>query len=220
ALCTIAPVSANVSQPTVLVLNVNASDATCFGGNDGSVTATFSGGTGPYELSLDGSTTYISATSPHTFPGLSAGSHSVTVRDSALCTIAPVSATVGQPTVLVLNVNASDATCFGGTDGSVTATFSGGTGPYELSLDGSTTYISATSPHTFPGLSAGSHSVTVRDSALCTIAPVSATVGQPTVLVLNVNASDATCFGGTDGSVTATFSGGTGPYELSLDGKI
>src|SRR6185436_4674765 len=109
-----------------------------------------------------------------------------------------------------------DVCCNGATDGTVTATFSGGTAPYELSLDGSA-FAAATSPKTFSGLGAGNHSVAVRDSKGCTIPAQNITILAPPALSLGLGKSDLSCNGAAHGTVTATFSGGTAPYELSLD---
>src|SRR5206468_2807473 len=107
--------------------------------------------------------------------------------------------------------------CNGASDGSVIATFSGGTGPYQLSLDGGA-FAAATSPKTFSGLSAGPHTVDIKDSKGCTAPQQTATVGQPAAVSLSLAKTDVSCNGGSDGSVIATFGGGTAPYQLSLDG--
>jgi hypothetical protein len=153
-------------------------DATC-AGNDGSVTATFSGGSGTYEANIDGGA-FTASTSPRTFGGLAAGPHTVIVRDAndISCTITR-SITVGQPPALDLSLTKSDVSC-AGNDGSVTATFSGGSGTYEANIDGGA-FAPATSPKTFGGLSDGSHTVIVRDAndISCTITR-SITVGAAT----------------------------------------
>jgi hypothetical protein len=41
-------------------------------------------------------------------------------------------------------------------------------------------------------------------------------VGQPTILVATDAHADVKCNGGSDGSVTVTFSGGTAPYMVNF----
>src|SRR5438876_8662471 len=98
----------------------------------------------------------------------------------------------------------------------MTVTFSGGTGPYQVSLDGGA-FAVATSPTTFNGLSAILHSVTVKDARSCT-AITSQTISQPPLLTASSTKVDVSCNGSSDGSMTVTFGGGTGPYQVSLDG--
>src|SRR5262249_57141181 len=133
------------------------------------------------------------ATSTKTFSGLSAGPHSVTVTDSGGCP-KTASITVNQPTAVTLSLTKTDATCNGGADGTVTATFSGGTGPYTASIDGGA-FAAAISPKTFSGLSAGSRSVTVRDANGCT-ASKTITITEPTKLVASSSATPILCNGG------------------------
>ena len=57
----------------------------CSGGNNGSIRATFGGGTGPYQVKIDAGA-YAAATSPNTFTGLAPGSHTITVKDANGCT--------------------------------------------------------------------------------------------------------------------------------------
>src|SRR5439155_9186101 len=70
-------------------------------------------------------------------------------------------------------------------------------------------FATFTSSHTFTGQTAGSHTVTLRDANLCTSSQ-SITVGAPAAPSLSLTATDATCAGVSNGSVTATFSGGVG----------
>lgn len=69
------------------VRTYTSSDITCFGASNGTVTVTTSGGTPPYEYSLNNGTTYPynSAGSPFTITGLGPGSYQVRVRDSNGC---------------------------------------------------------------------------------------------------------------------------------------
>src|SRR5439155_6644862 len=172
----------------------------------GTITATFSGGTGTLQLQIDGAG-YNTFTSPHTFTGLASGSHTVIVRDANLCTLSQ-SSTLTQPAALSLSLTETDASCSSTTDGTVVATFSGGTGTLQIQIDGGA-FTTFTSPHTFSSQSAGSHTVTLRDANLCTSSQ-SITVGAPAAPSLSLTATDATCAGVSNGSVTATFSGGVG----------
>src|SRR5207247_9522453 len=99
---------------------------------------------------------------------------------------------------------------------SITATFSGGTAPYTISIDGGAA-APATSPFTFSSLTPVSHSIVVQDAHNCQLSkPL--TVAEPPALALGLTHVDVTCRTANDGSITATFSGGTAPYTISIDG--
>jgi len=80
--CT-ATTTGNITQPSALTLSLQA--GACSSGSNGSVTATFGNGTAPYQAKIDAGA-YAAATSPKTFTGLAAGSHTVTVKDANGCT--------------------------------------------------------------------------------------------------------------------------------------
>jgi hypothetical protein len=203
-----------VGTPSAVEASDGHTDVTCNGGSDGSVTVTFSGGTGPYMVNFNGGG-FATQTSPKAYSGLAAGTYSWTVKDSHGCETSG-SEIVGQPTALVASDGHTDVACNGGSDGSVTITFSGGTGPYMVNFNGGG-FATQTSPKTYSGLAAGTYSWTVKDSHGCEQSG-SEIVGQPTALVASDGHTDVTCFGGSDGSVTITFSDGTIPYTVSFNG--
>src|SRR5207248_6288945 len=148
------------------------------------------------------------------FSGLSAGSHTVTVIDSQGCTLAQA-ITVNQPPAVPSSPARRASERQGASDGTVTATFGGGTAPYQVKIDAGSA-ATQSSPFTFSGLRAGSHTVTGIDSQGCTLAQA-ITVNQPTAVTLALAETDAQCQGASDGTVTATFGGGTAPYQVKID---
>jgi large repetitive protein len=201
---------ATVNQPGLLEGIIVISDAICFGGNTGTCDLTITGGILPYTfLWSNGSVT-------EDITGLASGNYSVTIEDANGCTIV-VNATVGQPvTALSGSVTSqTDVTVYGGNDGSVTVAGSGGTPPYEFSLNS----VDFQSSGTFTTLVAGIYTVTLRDANMCTY-DITVTIVQPVIpLELNiVSQSDVACNGGSTGSVTISGWGGYTPYEYSIDG--
>ena len=83
----------------------------------------------------------------------------------------------------------------------MTATFSSGTGPYTVSIDGGA-FTAQVSPYTFNGLAAGSHTVDLKDANNC---PATATinVGEPAAISLALSKTDALCNGTGDLSLAA-----------------
>ena len=204
--------SVTITQPTAALglSNSSQTNVSCFGGNNGSVTVSASGGTAPYEYRI-GTGSYGS--SP-TFGTLTVGSYTIGVRDSKGCTTT-LTVNITQPAAALSLSNSSqtNVSCFGGNDASVTVSAAGGTAPYEYRI-GTGAYGS--SP-TFGTLTVGSYTIGVRDSKGCTTT-LSVTITQPAAALSLSNSSQTNvlCFGGNNGSVTVSASGGTAPYEYRI----
>jgi large repetitive protein len=188
-----------------------ASTASTCGGANGTIRVTgVTGGTAGYTYSIDG-TSFQAGTA---FEAVRAGTYTVTVKDANGCTFSKevVVTDIAGPSNLTASAKAS--TC-GAANGELTITgATGGTAPYTYSLDGTNFQASAT----FTGLLAGNHKVTVKDANGCTFEKSFAVtdVAGPTALAASAQA--ASC-ADNDGRITAgTVSGGTAPYQYSLNG--
>jgi len=82
------------------ITSVDITDCSAPGVSDGSLAITAEGGTSPFEYSLDGSTWQIG----NTFTGLSSGSYSVYVRDSALAITEMTNVEIEEPTYAITYV--------------------------------------------------------------------------------------------------------------------
>ncbi|MEZ4919312.1 MAG: SprB repeat-containing protein [Saprospiraceae bacterium] len=190
--------SATVGQPPLLTASVSVSNVQCFGGSDGSIDLTVNGGTPGYSYQWSNGFTGQDPS------GLPIGTYTVTVTDSHGCTVV-TSGTITQPPLLVLSHEKEDVSCFGGSDGNINLTVSGGTPAYTYQWSNGFT---GQDPMNVP---AGTYTVTVTDSHGCT-AIETVIIGQPTDLSLSVQVNDAVCFGSADGSIDLSVSGGTPGY--------
>ncbi|HEX5002979.1 MAG TPA: gliding motility-associated C-terminal domain-containing protein [Bacteroidia bacterium] len=202
----VANTSAVISQPSAaLSLSTTiTSNISCFSGNNGAIDLSLSGGTAPYSyLWSTGATTQDVANLP-------AGGYQVTVTDANGCT-AVSNATISQPAgALSTNISISQqVSCFGGNNGSVDLTVSGGTQPYTYS------WSNGSVSQDLSGLSSGVYTVTIYDSNGCN-ATQSATVSQPSAaLAASVSSiTDISCFGDNSGAILLSVSGGTAPYSF------
>lgn len=196
--------SVTIVEPTAFAGSITATNVSCFGGTDGTATASGTGGTTPYSFIWD------NGFSGATRPNLAAGSYSVTISDANGCGNLQYWATISQPSLLSATIlTTTDVSCNGGNNGTATASGAGGTGTYTYLWSNGQTAPTAT------GLSAGTYVVSVTDVANCT-ATVSATITEPPALIANAGIDENICAG------TSTFiggtpaaGGGTTPYSYS-----
>lgn len=119
---------------------------------------------------------------------------------------------IKQPPVQV-STSIVEPLCFGGTDGSITAQASGGSGTYTYSNNGG----SNSSSSTFNGLTAGSYTIQATDAYGCTGTSV-VTLTQPSDILFNVVSTyDVLCKYQNTGSVHLAASGGTPGYMFWYD---
>lgn len=204
--------STNPCAGVTVVVNTTKKDATS-GQSDGSITATATGGTG-FTYSINGTSFQASGT----FSGLAAGNYTITAKNSNGCTgTKQVAIGTKNPcagVTVTVNTTKVDPTT-GQSNGSITATATGGTG-FTYSIDGTTFKTSGT----FSGLATGNYTITAKNSNGCTgVAQVVLGVNNPcagvTITVTLTKVDPAT--GQSNGSVTATATGGTG-FTYSING--
>lgn len=191
-----------IGQNLVLTGTVSTIPVTCNGLSDGSGIVVPNGGIPPYSYIWVGP---CAAPNNNAVAGLCAGNYTVTVSDALGCS-GTIAVVINEPTVLTVNAVANNLTCFSQSDGSATATPSGGTAPYSyLWSDGATT------TSTISGLTAGIYSVTVTDANGCS-ATTNVTIFSGNSLTASFIPTDATC-GVCDGSATINVGVGSGPYS-------
>ena len=145
--------------------------------------------------------------------GVPAGTYSVTVTDANGC-VSTANVTLTEPAPVLANASGQDESCFGASDGSATATPTGGCAPYAYLWDAN---AGSQTGGTASNLAAGTYAVTVTDANGCS-AVGSATVGSPAALVASaVESLPISIFGAADGQATASATGGTSPYSFAWD---
>ncbi|MGB3546213.1 MAG: SprB repeat-containing protein, partial [Saprospiraceae bacterium] len=130
----------------------------------------------------------------------------ITVVDAQLCGITDCITVEANPPGVEVSVN--DVTCPGGTDGSLSASPSGGTPPYTY------TWSNGQTGPNIVGLTAGTYTVTLTDASGCTDV-ASGTVTQPPAIMVAISTSGDVCTGDSDATATATATGGTPPFTYS-----
>jgi hypothetical protein len=190
-----------ITEPTTIsVSSVSQTNVSCNGANNGSATASSSGGTGTLSFNW---TPYGGTASTAT--GLTAGTYTCTVTDANACS-ASRTFTITQPTAIVVNaVSQTNVSCNAGNNGAATIAASGGTGAFTYNW----TPLGGTGI-TASGLIAGTYTCTVTDANLCS-ASRTFTITQPTAIVVNtVSQTNVSCNSGNNGTASVSASGGTG----------
>ena len=196
-------------DPSIPSANQIASNPTSCTGSTGSFEVQGTGGAGNYQYSIDNGATWQSS---GVFSGLPAGTYTVLVQDGNGCQ-GSISVTVTQTSNLTLAVtNTTNVSCNGGSNGGAVTTASGGTTPYNYSLNSGTSQLSGT----YSNLVAGTYTVQVTDADGCT-ASQPFTITEPTPVTLSyVSSTNASC-SGNDGSLTVSGGGGTGTLNYTLN---
>jgi hypothetical protein len=146
-------------------------DVTCSGGNNGTITIHASGGSTPYQFSIDGGTSWLPSggtTAPYTFTGLTSGTYTIRAKDvTALVVILVPAVTLTEPTPITISNSTTVTTvvCPGTNSGSINIVATGGTGSLQYSIDGGLNYFGS---GLFTNLASGSYSVYIKDAANCT----------------------------------------------------
>lgn len=186
---TIATVSNSItiikSEPLVQTL-VSQTDPLCFGAVNGLITVTASGGTPPYQFTLNGGTPQ----SVGNFTNLVSGNYQVAITDAEDC-VESVDYLLTDPADITVNATALTILC-NADKSTITITASGGTGDLSYSLDGSL-YQSS---NVFANVDAGSHTVYVKDDNDC-VKQETLTIALPTVITASIASGAINCYNGT-----------------------
>lgn len=119
---------------------------------------------------------------------------------------------------LTPNVSTVDLTCFGMTDGSISATPSGGSGTYNYQLlDGSNNLVSANGTGIFNNLVAGSYNYVIEDQGNACYDTTAVILMEPSLITMFNNIVDDGC-GNCNGQIDIIVTGGTPGYTYSIDG--
>ncbi len=198
--CT-ATITVPVSQPaSALSASFVVNNVACNGGNTGAINLTPSGGTAPYTFNWGGGITTEDRT------GLSAGNYAVTITDANSCT-SVINVSVIQPNALTVATSQTNILCNGASTGSATVAVTGGTGAYSYAWNTVPVQTSATAN----GLAAGTYTVTITDANNCSTTR-NFTITQPNDLNVALVSTNVSCPGGSDGTASATVTGGVVAY--------
>lgn len=187
----------------------------------GEISVSASGGTGPYQYSINGGSTFVSSTS---FPNLTVNStgYSIIIRDANLCTfttnVIPLTVPV-EPTAISTN-NTSSPTCANPTT-SFTATVTGGTAPYTFTISPTiaTAIPVSGATATFTNVPVGFYTITVKDKFNCDFSIDKNILGVSNITAATTATSSISCLTSTDGQATFTIGNFSNNYSYVFNNQ-
>lgn len=209
---TVTDVTAGCTKDTSFNFSSNAFDytlnittPTC-GATNGAIEFVPSGGTTPFEYSIDNGVTFI--TTP-TFSTLAENTYNLSIKDASGCRKDTIINLLSQSYDYSLTL--TNPSC-GNNDGSIVFATTGSLGPFGFSIDNGTTV----SPDSnFIGLPSGTYNLLISDAGGCvkdsliTLNDVGSTSGT-------VNIVDLICYGEDNGRIILSPTGGTAPYTYDI----
>ncbi|MFM7770458.1 MAG: T9SS type A sorting domain-containing protein, partial [Bacteroidota bacterium] len=185
---------------TSLLVESSATDVSCYGLCDGSISLNFISGTPPYQiLWSDGST------GGQGLNNICSGIYSAEITDANGCSIL-IEDTIHEPAPFANTPNIQMVDCKGALTGSIFHNITGGTEPYSYAWDYDPFNLESNAVY----LSAGDYSTTITDSNGC-VFEQTFTITEPDTLSYTV---DTFLEGGLGvGTVEITTAGGTPPYQ-------
>jgi gliding motility-associated-like protein len=213
-----ATATATLTQPIPMSLPVvTPTSVTCFGGLNGSITVSPSGGTTPYNYAWSGPGGFTTSNSA-SISNLKAGNYVITVTDANNCTIASGQILVSQPNQITIPgsaMNVTPVSCSGTANGAITVVPSGGNAPFTYVWASTASQFTSTNAATITGLKIGSYTVTATDAGGCTgVSPAIVVGAGPSSVAVPVsNNTPVACGSVGTGALTVAPTGGSAPYS-------
>lgn len=204
-----------ISEPPLLTLALDETDAVCYQSPTGTATANPAGGTPPYGyLWSNGKSTQVANS-------LLAGTYVCTVTDGSNCSVT-ANTLVNEPLEMILTPTATAVKCLGEANGTITIGINngGGTPPYNYSVTQDGSNFVFTSNGVAEGLAVGDYTAIVSDNNGCT-QTVQVSVPDASPDAFSTSTDSTKCYGAeyADGAAHIIATSITnGPYLYSIDG--
>lgn len=190
----------SINSPDSLFVELLHQDVSCFGMNDGEISALVQGGTSPYDLN------WSNDSIGNELGPIGAGDYELTVTDDNGCTVLE-KVSVTEPDSLALQFDIGIRPCGDGEDGQISVEVSGGVPEYQFAWNTGDTKAG------IGGVGAGNYSLTVTDQNSCQIID-SVTLTANPELSCSIERVQEVTFGG-DGALEVLIEGGTSPFHIS-----
>ncbi|HQQ93674.1 MAG TPA: gliding motility-associated C-terminal domain-containing protein [Bacteroidia bacterium] len=215
--CTASATASIAFIVNVTVTPIGAGGILCNGSVTGQASVNVSGGSGPYSFTWTaGFGTTLNTQAVNTLSGNVV--YTVIAADSSTPSSCSNSSTIqiNSPPAMTITTSQTMVTCFGFTNGAISATLSGGTPPLSGTWTSPPPTSTSTAANSIFNLHVGVYTLNVRDFNLC---PAQRTVNitSPTSITVTFTNTNPTGCLSNNGSICATASGGSGAgYTYSL----
>jgi gliding motility-associated-like protein len=184
----------------------NGSNVSCNGANDGEVTVTVVGGTGPFGFNLNNG----GWSTQTVYSGLGAGTYQIVVLDSATFNTCIVSEVIIEPATLTpIIFNITPATCYDSCTGQFDINIFGGTMPYTMTFPSIPRVENIPGLTTLNGFCDGTFPYSITDTNACQF-DSSVIITEPDSISGTFTFQGPTCSGDCDAWTQVTASGGNG----------
>lgn len=177
-----------------------STNVSCYGESNGSIDIEVQNGQAPYSYIWDNDAV------TEDLNNIPAGTYSVIVTDSIGCT-ATETVTIVEPLEITVSVIANNISCFGESDGEVSAIATGGNGGYIYNWNSG-----AFTGANIQNLYTNTYSLVVTDVLGCT-ATASVILTEPSEIVTSFTTEDIDCYGDNTGSINLDVTGGNPNYS-------
>jgi uncharacterized protein (DUF2141 family) len=192
--------TATIAASVPLSITANIQNE-CYGGNNGAIYLSVTGGAVPYTFQWSNNAT------TRDISGLSADTYTVIVTDANQCAVVEsFTLMVAQPIDVSLAVT-PNTSCKHYYNGAIQATVTGGEPPYRFQWANGENPLSDTSKD-LSGLAAGSYSLLVTDIQGCVFAATATVHNQFPAYSLNLDKGDVSCAGASDGWISVEMHSG------------
>jgi hypothetical protein len=198
-----------VAQPTqALTINSVLTNVSCTGTASATIDVTVTGGNAPYTYAWNNQAV------TQDLVNVGVGSYTLVVTDNGGCQSTAI-INVSQPTPINLVLTPSNPLCPNTATGSVDLTVSGGTAPYLYQWSGPNGFNATTQDIGF--IPVGLYFVLVTDTYGCNASQTTSLI-NPVAIAATYTSTPVQCFGGSNGTIDLSVTGGAAPNNLPPGG--
>ncbi len=199
-----------LNEPDSLIVQASIlQEIVCAGVDDAILIGNVTGGTPGFQLVWTPGGIF------DTLQSVGPGSYSLQVTDSSGCVASDTILVVAPPSIQIDFEILAEITCFGGANGQIAVSASGGAAPYQWQWNDSTL------GDTISQLVAGTYTAFLTDSLQC-VDSVVVVLQEPDAMTLDLDLLvAASCDSAANGQGSVTVTGGTAPYQFVwMNGEV
>ena len=200
-----------LNAPPPITFTVDETPVACFGESNGALAISNISGpnTGNYDLQWGPEANNSTSATVSNLPA--GNNYTLRITDVDGCTV-DTTLRITEPTELGADINKFDVSCFGETDGRITAVGTGGVGGYVY------TWSTGSNQNQIVSLPAATYQLTVTDANQCADV-TSVEIVQPEAITIAASSVAAICEGEATGSIEVSGTGGRQPYVFGLENQ-